>query len=363
MAPRDFETPSPLGPWTEADLQATASEHSNEGADQDLPPAVRFFSAVTKLLRRRLANPAAGSDPKAPSVFILDPDPDPSSVGDSLTRVPVLNNGTKPVVGSIWFVSELANAGKKIAAGTEDDSALIERVVQCLRLGDRPALLFEPRTGSPSVRFFPRGLSHADDCIEASLASNAVTLDVILNLIDRCHRAHLCTPDATQQDRPVWTDKDRHRPVANAERRIQGYLRIFLSGALPGCTVREEQSDTIGRLDIEVEEPIDGVPFGFRRLAILELKVLRSFGSGGASVSRIETLDWIKGGVLQAAAYRDERSAAEAALCCFDMRRDHEGDRCFEHVLVDATARKVRLRCWPIFNSSEAFRRHQQCAT
>jgi hypothetical protein len=160
-----------------------------------------------------------------------------------------------------------------------------------MRLGDTPAILFEPRTGSPSVRFFPRGLSNPDDCVEASLASNAVTLDAILQLIDRCHCAHLRTPDAMQQDRPVWADKDRHWPVANAERRIQGYLRIFLSGALAGCTVREEQSDTLGRLDIEVEEPLADVPFGFRRLAIIELKVLRSFGSKGASVSRAETLE------------------------------------------------------------------------
>ena len=88
-----------------------------------------------------------------------------------------------------------------------------------------------------------------------------------------------------------------------------------------------------GRTDLEIEQgnPVDHSLV--TRYAILELKVLRSFGSTGHVVTQGFTDDWIESGVEQAAAYRAEKEARWSALCCFDMRVEDLGHaKCFESV-------------------------------
>lgn len=93
------------------------------------------------------------------------------------------------------------------------------------------------------------------------------------------------------------------------------------------------------------------------RHAVLELKVLRSFFFGGKPVTDTETKGWIAEGVVQAAEYRDDRSALAAALCCFDMRKGDSLETCFTHVTDEAKKRNVTLRRWHIHNSAKAFRK------
>lgn len=362
MADEDETASSPLGPWSEAQLQATAEEHRNEGADEGLPASLRFLSSVTKLIKRRLAHPSAAADPAYPAIFLLKPDPDEDTAANPLMRVFVLNNGLKPLAGKVWFVSEVANSARSLSVDTEDDDHMISLVVGPLAAGCIPAILFEPRTSPATLRFYPSGLCDADDCRTISLATDFVTLDAILAEIDRCYPTLLRTPDAHPSASPLWEDSRHHWPVKQVELRIQGMLREILTAAIPSCTVLPEQPDVVGRVDLLIEEPLGDTAFAVRRTAVLELKVLRTFGSTGRSTSPQTTNDWIQGGVLQAAAYRDQRNAADCALCCFDMRRDHVGEACFDHVKDDAVRRRVRLRSWHIFNSAEAFRRHQGCA-
>jgi hypothetical protein len=110
-----------------------------------------------------------------------------------------------------------------------------------------------------------------------------------------------------------------------------------------------------GRLDLEIEEPL--MQAGeFVRHAILELKVLRSFGSTGSSVSKTEIRKIVKEGVEQAASYREERDAHASALCCFDMRTKSTRKKCFHGIQASAKKRDVKLRVWPIFASAKEFR-------
>ncbi len=120
--------------------------------------------------------------------------------------------------------------------------------------------------------------------------------------------------------------------------------------------MRHEQTAVPGRLDLEIEQsdPLDRGKI--TRHAVLELKVLRSFRSSGTTVSPTETLDWVESGVRQAASYRDERGALAAALCCFDMRNEHTGEKCFEHVQELANSLIVELRHWFVFGTSEQYR-------
>lgn len=362
MAAVDNEPTLPLGPWSEDELRATAEQHRNEGAGNSLPAEVRFLSAVTKLVMERRAQPAANADPAHPAVFLLKPDPEPELVKKGLTRVRVINNGLKSIAGKIWFVSEIANSAWRFPVDDEDDEAIMQVVAEELGGGYLPAILYEPRTNPASLRFFPKGISNPDDCRTFSPSTDRINLDIVLAEIDRCYPNHLCTPDAHPSGTPLWQDSERLWPVKDAELRIQGILNVALSTALPTCDVLPEQPDSVGRIDLLIEEHIPGAPSIVRRAAILELKVLRSFGSTGRAKSDNENNEWIESGVRQAAEYRDKRKAAECALCCFDMRREHVGDSCFDHVKEEAERRTVRLRSWHIFKSSDAYRQHRGCA-
>lgn len=98
----------------------------------------------------------------------------------------------------------------------------------------------------------------------------------------------------------------------------------------------------------------------FVRHAILELKVLRSFGSTGTSVSETEIRKIVKEGVEQAAAYRVEREAHASALCCFDMRTKSARKKCFHGVQATAQKRDVKLCVWPIFANAKEYREAMQ---
>jgi hypothetical protein len=57
-----------LGLWANADFIKTFRGSSNDaGADSDLPNDVRFLAGVAKLIRRRLAENNAGTDPACPN--------------------------------------------------------------------------------------------------------------------------------------------------------------------------------------------------------------------------------------------------------------------------------------------------------
>lgn len=362
MAAVDKEPVLPIGSWSEDQLRATAEQYCNEGAGDSLPAEVRFLSAVTKLVMERRAQPAANADPAHPAIFLLKPDPEPEIVEKGLARVRVIDNGLKSVAGKIWFVSEIANSAWRFSVDIEDDEKIMQIATDDLGGGNLPAILYEPRTVPASLRYFPRGISNPDNCRTFSLSTDRVNLDVVLAEIDRCYPNHLRTPDAHPSGTPIWENSEKFWPIENAELRIQGILNVVLSTALPTCDVLPEQPDSVGRIDLLIEEHIPGAPSTVRRVAILELKVLRAFGSTGRTKSDNENNEWIESGVRQAAEYRDKRKAAECALCCFDMRREHVGEACFDHVKEEAERRSVKLRSWHIFNSSEAYRQHRGCA-
>jgi hypothetical protein len=154
----------------------------------------------------------------------------------------------------------------------------------------------------------------------------------------------------------MWEDSDKYWVIKDAEDRIQMYLVTGLTAAFPTTTVRMEQTQVTGRLDIEIEEPDPIDRSKFTRHAILELKVLRSFGSTGNAVSAAETEEWIKSGVEQAAAYRMERKALASALCCFDMRQTDTGEACFTTVSECAKELCVSLWRWFIYSKSKILR-------
>lgn len=349
-----------LGPWLDADLARTAREQAGIGATADLPPDVRFIEGVVRLLRARLAKSFSTSDSNLPAVFLLQPVPKPTQEGFSPKRVPMLDNGLTPLTGRLWFVGAAVISGHYVSMeeclNSYDDDDLFRFVTDTIQLGDTPTVLFDPKAGVSHLRFYPHGLTCLEEYRSLPLNGSETSIEDILDKINHTYENCLITPDAQLPAAKLWKKSSKWYPVDEAEALIQVSLKAGLVNAFPWCVVRHEQPTIPGRIDLEVEEIDPAQPGKVVRHAILELKVLRSFWSTGTQVSQNETDSWVRSGVLQAAAYRDDKGARAAALCCFDMRKEDSSDSCFVHVSNLAHDRQVLLRRWYIFASSHLYR-------
>lgn len=343
-----------LGGWQDADLAGTARAGRGVGADAQFPRTTRFVANITKLIILRRAIDKEETDAKKVAVFLLRPGP-VSCSGSQASRVPWLNNGLTPLAGRLWFVTEVATRGHYCELGDADDDSVVTLVTDELQAGSVPAIVYDPRGPAPIVRFFPLGLT-SEEHETIDISSDPITEDRLAQAVDSVYRTQLATPDVQQRRVKLWSNESGAWPIIDAESRIHAQVMAGLAGSLPRCTIRHEQAGVAGRLDILVEEPHPLQVGLVTHHAVIELKVLREFRSTGSAVSDGETKKWIEEGVLQASSYRDNRSAAIAALYCFDMRKEETGETCFDHVRGAATASMVILRVWFIFTSSAAFR-------
>ncbi len=353
MAENDTDQEA-LGSWANANLELTAQIDAGVGADDALPREIRFVANVAKLIRRRLAQTNASTDPNRPGVFLFCPDP-PAAI-PSTTRVPMLDNGLTAVSGRIWFVSAGPGSGRYLDHNADSDDELFNLVSSTFGLNRIHAIVFDPRTAVPEVRYYPRGLDDPDQYQLISVSTEEIDLDRVLTVVQAVYKTNFVTPDGQPKEGKLWRDQEKWRPSSKAEAIIQVYLVAALAGAFPVCTIRHEQFMPEGRLDIEIEQgdPIDRGKV--TRHAILELKVLRSFTDGGTVVTDSDTLNWVTSGVEQVAAYRDSKNAKWSALFCFDMRNKESGQSCFNHVAALASSLRVSLRCWYLYATSELYR-------
>ena len=344
--------PASLGPWEGADLVATARSHTGIGVDQELHPSVRFRRNVAKLLKRR--HSAEGAKRDSLAVFILSP-----RRPDLVThpRIPMLDNGRTEVAGRIWFVNEAVRTGHYIEDISDNDALVFDTICTQIGLGDNPTIVFDPRLSIPEIRFYPDGLSNEDMCIVHAISDTEVSSDSINRVVERIYESSFITPDVEVPGASsVWQNSGRCWPSRNAEAVIQAHLKTGLHAHFFDCDIRHEQPSKAGRLDLEIERPDPNDYFTITRLAVIELKVLRSFRYNGRA-TRVNAIPrWIAKGVRQVAAYRSERRAQMGLLMCFDMRDSDTGEQCFSHVSSLARSLSVHLSRWFLYNSSEAYR-------
>lgn len=345
-----------LGPWEGDDFNNTIRTTSEAGVDSDLPDKVRFIAGVAKLIKKRIAMASCENESTQLAIFLLEQSTAITNPDLALRRVPMLDNGMTMLNGRLWFVSPVVVAGHYIELGDGGDDDHFRFITDVLHLGNSPAVIFNPRQDMPEVRFYQNGLDDLEVYQSSKVIDIDVSLDKVFEGIDLIYNKNLKTPDAQEKAGKLWKNSEKHWPEANAEHIIQLYLRVGLSTFFPTCTIRTEQGDVPGRLDLEIEESDGADRRKFTRHAILELKVLRGFGSTGRPVPDAETLTWVKKGVKQSVSYRDERGAIAAALCCFDMRSSKTGVKCFDHVLKLARNKQVELRLWFIYASSKLYR-------
>jgi hypothetical protein len=339
--------------WDIDELKVTVASNAGVGSDSGLPDDVRFAIGIAKLVRRQLAE--AVQNRPLPAVFLLEPNVRTQEGNMKPKRVPMLDNGLTPLGGRLWYVNEAVVSGKYVELDRTDDDELFSFVTERLQLGHVPAAIVELRTTVPSVRLYPAGLGQPDKVRSLPIVG-AVTLNGIFAAVDHVHKKSLVTPEATSKAGRLWVDGSQWRPVETAEDVIQMYLRIGLATWFPTCDIRWEERSIAGRLDLKIEESDALDRTRITRHAILELKVLRSYGSTGKSVSSTVTRAWIKSGVTQAFSYGEEWGAKRRALCCFDMRKQPTGELCFRAVRALAKKLSVELRLWFLFGSSARYR-------
>lgn len=346
-----------LGVWSGADLGATARSAAGAGADAGVPDDVRFRSTIAKLIRRRKAVSQDPPGDLATSVFLLEPSPPTEAEQYSPRRVPCLDDGTHDIGGRVWFVGAGPGSGKWVAASFEDDDDLFNFITDDLACGAKAAILHKPQHPEPHIRYYPNGFDDLDEFKEIPIAGASVTIETVTAAIDNTHAQMMITPDAQPDTMKLWEKAAKWWPFKVAEKRAQGYLEIALNTAFPTCIIRSEQPLNLGRLDIAIVEKDPVNQTVEMQHGVLELKVLRSYGSTGIAESEQKTRDWVESGVKQASAYRDDKSAPWAALVCFDMRKTDEGQAtCFAHVNTLAGHLSVHLRRWFLYASSKELR-------
>ncbi|ACH84332.1 conserved hypothetical protein [Acidithiobacillus ferrooxidans ATCC 53993] len=138
---------------------------------------------------------------------------------------------------------------------------------------------------------------------------------------------------------------------------MQQIVRLGLVGRFLWCMIRQEQAVKLGRTDIEIVDDRTEPPGTIYHHALLELKILRSFGSTGTPVTQEVLERHILDGVNQAHSYGDTHNSLLRMLCCFDMRKADIGDSVtFAHVSNLAKDLNVSLRRWYLYHSSKALR-------
>lgn len=347
--------PDAFGAWKAAELVETARQEAGSGADDGVPDEARFVANVAKLLWRRRARPDAAGDSESPAVFLLCPAPGALPGSGEPRRQPMLDNGLTAVTGRIWFVAAVVVSGRYLEVQLDDDGDLFSLVADIYGMAGVPAMIFNPREGTPVARFYANGLGEPDRYEPVPIGDPEVTVERVIDTVQIVYQQCLITPEAKAGPK-LWSDAPKARPSSQAEMIIQGDLKTGLVIAFPTCTVRHEQTMPEGRLDLEVEQS-DALDRSLVvRHVLLELKVLRSFRESGKSVPHSETMESIELGVKQAAAYRDSKGVRNAILCCFDMRVRDTGNTCFEHVKELAEQLKVMLKRWFLYSQSRFLR-------
>ena len=353
---RNSDTSTGLGSWEGGDFETTVSRYGGIGADADVPAGTRFVAGVVRLLlQQRLELEAKGkSDDGDIAIFVLEPSP-PDSIQDA-RRQPMLDNGRTRVIGRLWFTAASVVSGHYVELPQDTDDDVRFSYVDQLNLGSLPTLIFDPRTVTPQLRWYPEGLRQPDK-FELKPFEGDVSPDDVFEAINRLYEQLFITPAGMPGGGNLWSKAGEHWAGKDAEALLQSYLKAGLIMGFPYCTVRHEQTQPAGRTDLELEQSNPSDRSVITRHAIIELKVLRSFRSTGLLVPDAQTKEWTKEGVIQAAAYRDEKGSRWSALCCFDMRKQDAGDNfCFDHVQELSSQLNVTLRRWFLYASSADFR-------
>lgn len=345
-------------PWSIGALEQTVLEYQGVGSDADVPRELRFARSIARLVAKRRLRPDSHQDPNALGVLVLAPEA-PLQVLPISTRVHMLDQANDPLTGRLWITNETAAFGD-FESHNRDGDELFSWVSE-LGLGAYPAIIYDPVTDGGQLRLYMSGLEQPGTVDVYSIRSiEPITYEAVREVIDALHESALMSPAVQSAGVRLWADADRHRVVRDAEARIHAQVRVALLGAFLNYRVGNEKPVPSGRYDVAIGY-FDNVASTLTQYGIIELKVLRSFGSTGHAYSAHDS--YVREGVIQAATYREDEGAVWAQLACFDMRIEADAsDACMSAANDLADEQRVMLDRWQIYATSTEYR-HSRIAS
>lgn len=347
MAPLD------LGAWqADRPLLAVAPRSLYGDVDQ-LPEAVRFQVYVSRLIQLRERQ--ADAETAGAAAFVLVTPTEQQRLkfaGRKLDRT--VHSGQVRLAGRVHFMTYRAQSSV-YEEHSGDANDVYDRIaeLQCDKL---PTLVYFPSSGESTLSYYPQGTHTDEGMVKVELSAGPVTETEILVAIDAVYRNQLCTPDNSGPAK-LWQDAGKCHPVKEAERTVQQFVQAGLAARFHWCTIRAEQAGKLGRTDLEIVDDRNGNPGAITHHALLEMKVLRSFGSTGSEYGSAANDEAIAKGLNQANSYGNANNSLLRMLCCFDMRSSDAGDAAtFAHVQDEAKTLGVGLRRWYLYRSSDDMR-------
>jgi hypothetical protein len=343
----------PLGAWSPDRTVLAEAPRALYGDVSDLSADVRFQVHVARLISAREQRP--DTERSGAAAFLLVTPQQHKAWAQRLTFDRNLHTGRVQLAGRIHFVTDLAGSSAyEDYAGS--DTGLFDRLaaLQCDRL---PALIYLPDRHESSLTFYPQGTHDDRGLVPLKLNHGPVTEAEILAAIDGVYRTELCTPDNSGPIK-LWHDPLKGRPIEEAERTVQQFVRSGLAARFNWCTIYSEQAGKVGRTDLEIVDDRTGPLGQVTHHALLELKVLRTFSQSGTRYPPASAGEAVTKGVQQAHEYGGVKNSLLRMLCCFDMRMQDAGDAAtFASIKSSADALCVRLVRWYLYRSADDYRR------
>jgi len=343
-----------LGAWTGDSLEETVESYEGTAYYDGLDDSTRFMHGVAKMIRRRLAKNGAENEKAYPAIFILGTPPE--NLMKIMKAAPRLDSGMDKLSGYVWFLSREPRSGRGFVPDFASDEALFNYVISTLKAGEMPSVIFDAKESVRTVRFYAQGMKHMDDCQILSIDGADINPNSVHCAIDNIYDKRLVTAEAGAHNIQLWKDKDKHYPIERPEAEIQSHIVTGLASKWVGLKIKEEQTGVSGRYDISITEQIPLEPSKWIEHALLELKVIKTFKSTGKKHTESENRTWLKDGLDQAYCYRKENGSKFAALCCFDMQKENNGESCFNHINEEAKKLLVLLWHWYIYAKSKKYR-------
>jgi hypothetical protein len=340
-----------LGSWEGDRAVLTSALRGDRGDVEDLPDETRFQVHVSRMIRRRERH--ANAETSGAAGFIMVNAEEQRALSLERTFDRLIHTGSRRLSNRLHFVTALAHSSA-LEEHDGDDNDLFGRIA-ALGFDDRPAFIYVPSEDGSSLSYYPKG-TRTDEVRYVELNFGQIAEEEVLATLEAIYRSELCTPDNMGPIK-LWDKPEKWHPVEQAERTVQQMIRHALVGRFMWCTIRQEQAGKVGRTDLEIVDDRTGPAGTIYHHALLELKVLRSFGSTGIPYSQDAVNDAIIEGVNQANAYGVANNSLIRMLCCFDMRKDDPGDDAtFVHVKDRAVTFSIRLKRWYLYRSSQDWR-------
>ncbi len=342
--------------WDARSLRETVDLFQGAGADSEITSEVRFLRASARLLNKRRSRSESSNDPERLAVILLTTPKKGDPFLQPFSLEPMLDQGVVPLNGRLWLTNEGANFGHYLdhdLAGAD----IFSWVVDELGLGDTTAIVFDPNVDGGELRYYVDGLSDLAKVRSYPIAYiDPVTYDDARRVIDLVYSEALASPQHQVNHVSTWRKAASYWANDNAEGVIQSHIRVALKFAFLFCEVSKEGPIASGRFDLTITH-LDQATRATNCYGVIELKVLKTFGSTGNVYSDSDNRTAVADGLLQAHSYRDDIPAAWAALCCFDMRReDDPSESCFDQIKDEASEKNVELGRWRLFASAKSFR-------